>query len=473
MSKGRAEKSPVTYRNHRLRSDFSARPCVFSPLKNPSFFILRGAHRHGRLAPTGIFLVNGVKNMSPWLYLLLLGVPVTIVADTLHWSPLVIFICASIALVPLAGLIGQSTEALAEHLGHRIGGLLNATFGNAAEIIIGLAALSHGLPEVVRASLAGSIVGNALLVLGTAMLVGGWKYRRQEFNARVAGQYASMLVLVVIGIAVPSLIATVGEGIKPGSKVVGGSQLHIISIWVSVILLICYIAYLAYTVFGLRANPNDLPPENEHKHIERAKSEIEEQKILRTSQGKTSLVPEANVGTSSMQVQSQQAGLMVALARIWKTSPWFPLVVLAAVTAVTALVSEQLVGTIEPLTHQIGLNPFFVGLIILPIVGNAAEHFSAITSAHRNHMEIAMAITAGSSIQIALLAAPILVIAGALLGTPLDLNFTLFEVALFGLIAVLYAFISLDGESTWLEGLLLCAFYLILTVCTFFTPMVG
>ena len=127
-------------------------------------------------------------------------------------------------------------------------------------------------------------------------------------------------------------------------------------------------------------------------------------------------------------------------------------------------------STIEPVAHEIGLNPFFVGLIILPIVGNAAEHFSAITSAVRNHMEISMAITAGSSIQIALLAAPILVLAGPLIGVPLDLNFSLLEVAMFGLVTGLYALISLDGESTWLEGLLLCAFYLILAVGTFFPP---
>jgi Ca2+:H+ antiporter len=128
------------------------------------------------------------------------------------------------------------------------------------------------------------------------------------------------------------------------------------------------------------------------------------------------------------------------------------------------------VSTIEPLTHQVGLSPFFVGLIILPIVGNAAEHFSAITSAIHNRMEITMAITSGSSIQIALLAAPVLVLFGALIGVPLDLNFPLFEVVLFALVTALYALISLDGESTWLEGLLLCAFYLILAVSTFFTP---
>lgn len=163
-------------------------------------------------------------------------------------------------------------------------------------------------------------------------------------------------------------------------------------------------------------------------------------------------------------------GRLATLAVWWRTTLWLPIAVLAGTTAVTAVVSEVLVRTIEPVTHQIGMNPFFVGLIILPIVGNAAEHFSAITSAARNHMEISMAITAGSSIQIALLATPILVLAGSLIGMPLDLNFSLLEVALFGLVAGLYALISLDGESTWLEGLLLCAFYLILAVGTFFPP---
>jgi len=175
-------------------------------------------------------------------------------------------------------------------------------------------------------------------------------------------------------------------------------------------------------------------------------------------------------GKTTPQQRTVAAGPLATLATWWRSTLWLPIAVLAGVTAVTAVVSEVLVSTIEPVAHEIGLNPFFVGLIILPIVGNAAEHFSAITSAVRNHMEISMAITAGSSIQIALLAAPILVLAGPLVGVPLDLNFSLLEVALFGLAAGLYALISLDGESTWLEGLLLCAFYLILAVGTFFTP---
>jgi Ca2+:H+ antiporter len=396
--------------------------------------------------------------MNRWLYLLLLAAPAAVLTEAMHASPLVTFVLAAVGLIPLAGLIGLATEVLAERLGHGIGGLLNATFGNAAEIIIGLTALAAGLPEVVRASLAGSIIGNALLVLGTAMLVGGWRYRRQEFSPRVAGQYAAMLALAVIGMAIPSLLATVGEGTRPGAAVVLGSQLHQLSIGVAIVLLLCYAAYIAFSVFGVRAPREILLP------ISAATSDDE---VSQKGDRKGTSLPYTGgpIGHDLWWNRS-----LKSLATWWKTTLWLPIAVLAGVTAVTAVVSEVLVSTIEPLTHQVGLNPFFVGLIILPIVGNAAEHFTAITSATHNHMEISMAITAGSSIQIALLAAPILVLVGALIGKPLDLNFSLLEVALFALVTGLYALISLDGESTWLEGLLLCAFYLILAIGTFFSP---
>ena len=396
--------------------------------------------------------------MNRWLYLLLLAAPAAVLTETLHTPPLVPFVLASLGLVPLAGLIGLATETLAERLGHRIGGLLNATFGNAAEIIIGLSALAAGLPEVVRASLAGSIIGNVLLVLGSAMLLGGWRYRRQQFDPRVAGQYAAMLALVVIGMAVPSLLATVGESTRPGAAVVRGNELHQLSIGIALILLVCYAAYIAYSVFGVRAFHENIQSGSAHSegNDESSQNDPVPSNLLEK--------------TTTPQQRAGAGGSLATLAIWWRTRLWLPIAVLAGVTAVTAVVSEVLVSTIEPVAHQVGLNPFFVGLIILPIVGNAAEHFSAITSANHNHMEISMAITAGSSIQIALLAAPILVLVGPLLGVPLDLNFSLLEVALFGLVAGLYALISLDGESTWLEGLLLCAFYLILAVGTFFTP---
>jgi Ca2+:H+ antiporter len=397
--------------------------------------------------------------MNRWLALLLLAAPAAVIAEALHASPLLTFVLAALGIVPLAGLIGQSTEVLAEHLGQGIGGLLNATFGNAAEIIIGLSALAAGLPEVVQASIAGSIVGNVLLVLGTAMLIGGWRYRSQQFQPRIAGQYATMLALAVIGMAIPSLLATVGESTHPGAIIVRGIELHELSIGVAIILLVCYAAYIAYAVFGLRASREDM--------LSLSASKVEND----AGQMQDIIHSKAPVGEAAVRRQGEERNPFTLLSKWWKTTLWFPIAALAATTAVTAVISEVLVSTIEPLTHQIGLSPFFVGLIILPIVGNAAEHFSAITSANNNHMEITMAITSGSSIQIALLAAPILVLFGALIGVPLDLNFPLFEVVLFALAAALFALISLDGESTWLEGLLLCAFYLILAVSTFFTPI--
>lgn len=391
--------------------------------------------------------------MSRFLYLLLLAIPATFVAEALHAPPLVTFILAALGITPLAGLIGLATEVLAERVGQSIGGLLNATFGNAAEIIIGIAALAAGLPDVVRASLAGSIIGNMLLVQGMAMLIGGWRYKRQAFNQQVAGQYAAMLALTVIGMAIPALLTTVGEGTRPGSDVVRGNELHQLSIGVAIILLVCYAGYIAFSVFGVHAHEEDVPA--------RAFSS-EEDDPNETHERETVLEQKKRVA---------QGNGLARLAVLWKETLWLPILVLAVVTAVTAVMSEALVGTIEPLTQQIGLNPFFVGLIILPIVGNAAEHFTAITSANHNHMEISMAITAGSSIQIALLATPILVLVGVFIGVPLDLNFSLLEVAMFALVTILYALISLDGVSTWLEGMLLCAFYLILAVGTFFPPM--
>ena len=309
-----------------------------------------------------------------------------------------------------------------------------------------------------RASLAGSIIGNSLLVLGTAMVVGGWRYRRQLFDARTAGQYASMLALVVVGMAIPSLLGTVGEGARPGQTVVRGDEFPPLSVGVAVILLLCYVAYIAYSVFGVqpRRGASCVPTSRSQRPRSRSYE-------IRASEHDT-----VRVWRRRRRVWAVDAA--ARFAHLWHTNIWLPIGVLAGVTVVTAFVSEALVGTIEPLGDQVGLNPFFVGLIVLPIVGNAAEHFTAITAADHDHMEITMAITAGSSIQIALLATPVLVLAGVVMGAPLDLNFSLLEVAIFGLVAGLYALISLDGESTWLEGMLLCAFYLILAVGTFFSP---
>src|SRR5947209_176738 len=279
-----------------------------------------------------------------WFYLLLLAIPAAALADILHAPPLVTFVLAALGLVPLAGLIGRATEVLAERLGQSIGGLLNATFGNAAEIIIGIAALAAGLPEVVRASLAGSIIGNALLVLGTAMLIGGWRYRRQRFSRRIAGQYAAMLALAVIGMAIPSLLATIGESTRPGAVVVRGVELHELSVGVAIILLACYAAYIAYSVFGLRASKEDMLSQSASNSENDAVGKSE---IVHTKTPENELVA---------QNQKDERNPFSRVAMWWKTTLWFPIAVLAAATTVTAIMSEVLVGSIEPLTHQIGLS---------------------------------------------------------------------------------------------------------------------
>ncbi|GAC1363769.1 MAG: hypothetical protein PVS3B1_04530 [Ktedonobacteraceae bacterium] len=437
--------------------------------------------------------------MNRWLFLLLLAVPAALLAEALHAPSLVPFVLAALGLVPLAGVIGQATEVLAEKLGPNIGGLLNATFGNAAEIIIGIAALNAHLPQVVLASLAGSIIGNILLVLGSAMLLGGWRHRQQTFDQRTARQYAVMLALVVIGLSIPSLLATVGTSNQAGQAAIHGNALHQLNFGIAIILLFCYAAYIAFSIFNLRASvavplpftsPQQEDKLRQHDETGEVANGIAEHTVPQSAElaravhattqtptgvsiGEKTTLPSGTTSGTATQDGSSPAtmGWRERLAMQWKHTIWLPLVVLAGATAVTAVMSEVLVGTIEPLTHQVGLSPLFVGLIILPIVGNAAEHFSAITAAQRNQMEVSLSITAGSSIQVALFAAPVLIIIGALIGTPLDLNFSLLEVVLFGFVAGLYALICLDGESTWLEGLLLFAFYLILALGSFFSPV--
>ncbi len=415
--------------------------------------------------------------MARWLYWLLLAVPLALLAHFLNWSEIVVFIASAIGLIPLAGLIGQATEELAEHVGPLVGGLLNATFGNAPELIIGIAALNAGLLDVVRASITGSIIGNTLLVLGTALLVGGWRNGRQYFDARNAGQYASMLALAVVGLVLPALANTFGfssTGGQPGTHHV---NIDAVSIAFSVILLISYIAYLAYTVFHVRDRVRPAPEDEREGDVPAPEED-----------GPPLVPPSAALAEEQQQELAQEAAAQVkspastplaanakpaaaetsARKRVAMQELWRPVVVLAAATVATAIVSELLVGAIEPVTAQFGWSQIFVGLIIVPIVGNAAEHYSAIQMALKDRVDVSMAITAGSSIQVALLVAPVLVLVSFPLGQTLDLLFKPLELVIFGLATFLFPLISLDGESTWLEGLLLLSFYLMVGVIAFF-----
>lgn len=394
--------------------------------------------------------------MPFWLYYFLLAIPAALIANAAHGPTLLVFLLAALAIVPLAGIIGDATESLAERVGPLVGGLLNATFGNAAEFIIGLSALAAGLPDVVRAAIAGGIITNALFALGTAMLAGGWRWGIQRFESRNAGQYALMLALAVVGLAIPSLLASVGAGITAGSESVHGLALHEMSLLVAALLLVSYAGYLAFSVFGVRAHRREHGATN--AKVDTAENAEEAEDVDHEPLTSPSLDTESAVG-------------MMGLLKRWRRQrPYLDVILLVAATALVAVVSETLTGAIEPLSKELHLSSFFVGLIILPLIGGAAEFTTAMRAALADSMEITLSVTVGSSIQIALLIAPLLILLSPLIGQPLDLDFTRLELVIFGLVTGLFAVIGLDGESTWLEGLQLCVFFLIVAVGAFFIP---
>jgi Ca2+:H+ antiporter len=353
------------------------------------------------------------------LYLLLIAAPLAVVGDFLHWPSPVLFALAALGVIPLAGLIGTATEELSVHIGPKYGGLLNATFGNAAELIITILAIRQGLLLLVKASITGSIIGNSLLVLGVSVLYGGYKHGWQRFDADEARHHVTLMVLAVAGLFLPAMFAAS----EPDHWVV-----EEVSLFVAGVLLLTYVAYLAFSLFSA--------PD--------------------TAAADTTEAP--------------------AAAAAHHESSWSirtALVVLAAATGATVFVCELLVRTVEPVTHQLGWSEFFVGIIIIPLIGNAAEHFSAVTFAGKNRLDLTMAIAAGSSSQIALFVAPALIFISLLMGNPMDLVFDRMELLVLGLTTAIFAFVAMDGRSNWLEGMQLLALYIIIGVVFFFLPVAG
>jgi Ca2+:H+ antiporter len=381
--------------------------------------------------------------MPRWLYYLLIMAVVAPILSLIWGSQqeLAIFICSALGLIPLAALIGRSTEDLEYYVGPIAGGLLNATFGNAPELIIGIFALQEGLISVVKASITGSIISNALLVLGSSLAFGGWRWGKQYFSARDAGQYTAMMILAVASLLIP---ATATLAIKDTGRI------QSISIAISVILLAVYIMYLALHVFHVRStrrNPS--------------------------RRGKATTVAVPSQSDESEEVEAVTGGVDPhELEEPHQRPPhlWLTVIILAAATFGTAWNSELLVGAITPVTRMLGWSPVFIGIVIIPIVGNAAEHSSALYIALRDRVDLSMAIAAGSSIQVATFVAPLLVLISLFSAVPLNLVFEPLELVILGVAAVLFAFISLDGESTWLAGVQLMAVYLMACVVFFFIP---
>jgi len=359
-------------------------------------------------------------------YVRLIFDPLTIIGRFLSWPPLVVFIMAALGVVPLAGWLGIATEELAARTGPRLGGLLNATLGNAAELIITLVAiragaldpaLRAGLNELVKASITGSILGNVLLVLGFSVLLGGLKHGPQRFDRRNAGVNSTMLILAVIALGVPSLF---GHVIEETSH----DAVEYLSLGVAVVMLIVYGLSIAYA-FGY-------PPTGKGRETEIA--------------------------------------LFEDAPHVAKWKARTALGVLAAATVFIAWLSEILVGVVEPVVTQLGVTEFFLGIVLVPIVGNVAEHLVGEQAAIKNRMEISLTISLGSSLQIALFVAPLLVFISLLMGNPLTLIFNQFElIALVGG-ALIAALVALDGESNWLEGAQLLAVYVIIGMAFFFLP---
>jgi Ca2+:H+ antiporter len=358
-----------------------------------------------------------MKLNGPWwqpsLNWLLIFVPLSVLAELAHFDPMWVFLFSAVGIIPLAGWMGRATEELAHRVGAGVGGLLNATFGNAAELIIALVALRAGLTDVVKASLTGSIIGNILLVCGLSLLVGGIGRERQTFNRTAASSGATMLFLAAIALIMPALYHAVVP--RPA-----GAAEQSLSLELSLILLLLYALSLVFSLFT-------------HRHL---------------------------------YLGDPGAGERVEAAWSWR----WAVGVLVVVTALIALLSEFLVGSIEHTSQRFGLSELFVGVIVVAVIGNAAEHSTAVLAAAKNKMDLSMAISIGSSLQIALFVAPVLVLVGYAIGQPMDLVFTPSEVLAVVLSVVIVYQIASDGESNWLEGAQLLGVYLILALIFYFLP---
>jgi Ca2+:H+ antiporter len=363
-------------------------------------------------AGSGLPILGALSKPSRIAFVVIVAIAVAtiLVEFVFHGLPeTVIFVMAAIAILGLAWLVGLSTERLGAITGPQVGGILNATFGNIAELIIAFFALQAGLITVVKASLTGSIIGNLLLVLGAAVLAGGLRNGLQMFSQRIAGSNAALLVLAAVGLFIPGVFAASGEE-TAGTRVEE-------SVLVALVLIVGYGLSLVWQFTN----------------------------------------PEATLGGHG-EPEGHAGPAWTGRVAVF---------VLLVAAALLAVLSEILVGSIEPFIEQFGLSELFVGVILIPTIGNLAEHLVAVQLAYKNKIEFAMAVTFGSSLQVALFVAPILVLLGLVVGQPMDLVFQPLEIAAVGVAVAISALIALDGESNWLEGALLMLIYLIIAISFF------
>jgi Ca2+:H+ antiporter len=349
-----------------------------------------------------------------WLNALLIFVPVAIIFDLLHVSPLLIFIASALAIAPLASVLGESTGALASQLGPAAGGILSATMGNATEMIIAFFALHAGHINVVKASLSGSIIGNLLLVLGLSLLAGGLRNPVQRFSRTTSAMNSTTLMIAVAALVMPAVFNLTLFGTLQHHDV----NLQHLSLWTSGVLIALYLLNLLF--------------------------------VFRTHRSAFAASQQEEAGPAASRTQA--------------------IVSLGLATVLIAVMSEILVGQIAPVTKALGMTELFVGVIVVALVGNAAENSTAIIMARRNRMDVSMSIATGASTQIALFVAPVLVFLSVAIGHPMTLVFNGFEIAAIVLSVVIVDMISSDGETNWFEGAQLLAVYAIVAVAFYFVP---
>ena len=352
-----------------------------------------------------------------FLLAMLIFIPIAVAAQWLQLNSVLVFVFAGLAIVPLAARIANATEGIAEIVGPALGGLLNSTFGNATELIVSIVALRSGLIEVVKASITGTIIANLLLALGLAMLLGGLRFKEQNFQPEVARINASSLNLAVVVLLTPTAIHFTSSGLKE-------STLNDFSLVLAILLLLFYGLMLLFSM-------------KTHSHIYRiADDEIGH--VIEPSGGRSSL------------------GRQVA--------------VLLLCTIALVFVSEILVSSLEQAIKTLGFTDLFMGVILIPIFGGAVEYITAITFARKNKMDLSVAVAMGSSLQIAMFAAPLLVLIGRGMGQPMNLEFNAFEVLAVAIAVLITNSISSDGKSNWLEGAMLLVTYAVLGAAFYFHP---
>ncbi|MEG4500546.1 calcium/proton exchanger [Microcoleus sp. F10-C6] len=355
---------------------------------------------------------------------LLIFIPISIAAEYLHWGSLAVFITSALGIIPLAIWLSTATEEVAIVTGPSIGGLLNAVFGNATELIIAIVALKAGLIDIVKASITGTIISNLLLVMGFSMLLGGIRYKEQEFKPIIARVNGSTMTLAVIAILLPTMVIYTSNGVEP-------SAIQNLSLITAIVLIAVYALTL---LFSLKT----------HSYLyEVGLLELESENPQNTKEESTTHKPNL----------------------------WLWIGVLVASTVAVAFESEIFVGVVEETTKGLGLTPLFTGVILLPIVGGAAEYVTAVGVAMKNNMDLSVSVAMGSSLLVALLVAPVLVIIGLVIHQPMDLNFNPFEVVAVAIAVTIANLISIDGRSNWLEGVLLLATYTVLGAAFYFHPI--